>query len=164
MLPSIGLRSFVKRSLGLGGRTSLNPGDVAPELDAVDARGKRWTLAELRGQRAVVYFYPKDDTPGCTREACDFRDQSAELGAVVLGVSTDAAASHTAFIQKYNLGFPLLADTDGAVSRRYGVLDGGVSRRATFVLDREGRLAWIADPVKVEGHVAAVKAAVEALP
>lgn len=164
MLPSFGLRSFVKRSLGLGGRTQLQVGDVAPELDAVDARGKRWTLADLRGQRAVIYFYPKDDTPGCTKEACEFRDQGADLGAAVLGVSTDAAESHRAFIQKFNLGFSLLADTDAALSKRWGVLDGNTSRRATFVLDREGRIAWVCDPVKVEGHVAAVKAAVQALP
>ena len=164
MLPTFGIRSFVKRSLGLGGRTSLNVGDVAPELDGVDARGKRWTLAELRGQRAVVYFYPKDDTPGCTREACEFRDQGADLGATVLGVSTDGMESHSVFAQKFNLGFPLLADTDGTLSKRWGVLDGGTSRRVTFVLDREGRIAWVCDPVKVDGHVAAVKAAVQALP
>ena len=91
MLPTFGIRSFVKRSLGLAGRTSLQVGDVAPELDSVDVRGKRWTLADLRGQRAVIYFYPKDDTPGCTREACEFRDQGADLGATVLGISTDGA-------------------------------------------------------------------------
>ena len=164
MIPSIGLRSRVKRALGLGGRTSLHPGDVAPDLDVADATGKRWTLAELRGQRAVVYFYPKDDTPGCTREACDLRDRHPALGAVVLGVSTDEAASHRAFAQKFNLPFPLLADVGGAMARRWGVLDGANARRATFVLDREGRIAAVWDPVKVDGHGAEVAAAVAELP
>jgi peroxiredoxin Q/BCP len=164
MMPSFGLRSRVKRALGLGGRTHLQVGEMAPEIDVADAAGKRWALSDLRGQPAVVYFYPADDTPGCTREACEFRDQHHHLGGAVFGVSTDAAASHTAFAQKFNLGFPLLVDTGGAMSRRWGVLDGERSRRVTFVLDREGRIAHIVDPVRVDGHVWEVKAALKALP
>jgi len=164
MLPSFGIRRTLKNALGLGGRTHLKVGQTAPALDIADADGKMWSLSELRGQVAVVYFYPKDDTPGCTREACEFRDQSRHLGAVVLGVSTDRPESHTAFAQKFNLGFPLLSDVEGAVARRWGVQDGEVARRVTFVLDREGRIANVFEPVKVDGHVWEVKAAVQALP
>ncbi len=164
MLPSFGLRSRLKRALGLGGRTHLQVGEVAPDIEVADETGKVWSLAELRGQKAVIFFYPADDTPGCTRESCDFRDHAAELGGVVLGVSTDAAASHVAFSQKFNLRFPLLADVGGEMSRRWGVLDGSTARRASFVIDREGRIALVVDPVKVDGHVAEVRAAMLALP
>jgi peroxiredoxin Q/BCP len=164
MLPSFGVRSRLKRALGIGGKTHLEVGQVAPDLEVRDETGKLWSLSELRGQKAVLYFYPADDTPGCTRESCDFRDQSAQLGGVVLGVSTDSAASHVAFSQKFKLGFPLLADEGGELSRRWGVLDGKNARRATFVLDREGRIAHIVDPVRVEGHVAEIREAMLALP
>jgi thioredoxin-dependent peroxiredoxin len=164
MLPSFGIRARVKRALGLGGRTHLQVGEVAPDIEVADETGKLWSLADLRGQKAVLFFYPADDTPGCTREACDFRDQGAQLGGVVLGISTNAAASHVAFAQKFNLGFPLLADVGGNMSQRWGVLDGSVSRRSTFVIDREGRIAHVVDPVRVEGHVAEVRKAMEDLP
>jgi peroxiredoxin Q/BCP len=159
-----GLRRIVKNALGLAGKSPLKPGDAAPSLDVADATGKCWSLSELRGRKAVIYFYPKDDTPGCTREACDFRDQHATLDAVVLGVSGDDAQSHTAFAHKFNLAFPLLADTDGALASRYGCWSDGAARRATFVLDREGRISHVFDPVKVDGHVGEVKAALNALP
>ncbi len=164
MLPSFGVRSRLKRALGFGGTTHLEVGQVAPDLEVRDETGKLWSLSGLRGQKAVLYFYPADDTPGCTRESCDFRDQSDQLGGVVLGVSTDSAASHVAFSQKFKLGFPLLADVGGELSRRWGVLDGKNARRATFVIDREGRIAHIVDPVRVEGHVAEIREAMLALP
>lgn len=164
MLPSFGVRSRLKRALGFGGKTHLEVGQVAPDLEVRDETGKLWSLSELRGQKAVLYFYPADDTPGCTRESCDFRDQSAQLGGVVLGVSTDSAASHVAFSQKFKLGFPLLVDEGGELSRRWGVLDGKNARRATFVIDRECRIAHIVDPVRVEGHVAEIHEAMLALP
>ncbi len=162
----MGLRDRLKDALGLGGKTHLHETGAAPELGVADATGKMWKINDLRGRVAVVYFYPKDDTPGCTKEACAFRDQAANLGeAVVLGVSSDAAASHQAFAQKFNLGFPLLADTTGEVAKRWGVRGaGGVPRRVTFVIDREGRIARIFEPVKVEGHAEEVLAAVRELP
>ena len=119
----MGLRDRIKGALGLGAHTHLTEGAAAPALDIPDASGKVWKLADLRGKPAVIYFYPKDDTPGCTKEACAFRDQLSRYnGAVVLGVSTDDSRSHTAFTQKFNLNFPLLADARGEVAVRYGVL------------------------------------------
>jgi peroxiredoxin Q/BCP len=161
----MGIRDRIKGALGLGGKTHLTEGAAAPELDAPDATGKFWKINDLRGKPAVVYFYPKDDTPGCTKEACSFRDNAARLGeTTVLGVSVDTAASHTAFAQKFNLNFPLLADVGGALSKRWGVLGGAVPRRVTFVLDREGRIAKVFEPVKVEGHTDEVLAALRELP
>lgn len=157
------IRNFIKSRLGLGKKTHLHVGDAVPAIDCMDAAGKRWSAADLRGRNAVIYFYPADDTPGCTKEACSFRDHHASLGAQILGVSTDGADSHRAFASKFNLPFPLLADTDGAMSRRFGVLDGN-SRRATFVIDREGRIAAIFDPVNVSGHTEAVASALTSLP
>lgn len=162
----MGLRDRLKDALGLGGKTHLLEGGAAPELGVADATGKMWKINDLRGRSAVVYFYPKDDTPGCTKEACSFRDHAADLGgAVVLGVSCDAADSHRAFAQKFNLNFPLLADTTGELSKRWGVRGAmGVPRRVTFVLDREGRIARVFEGVKVDGHTAEVLAALRELP
>lgn len=151
------LKRLVKSALGLQKPTHLKAGDPAPALDAADAEGRRWTLADLAGRPFILYFYPKDDTPGCTKEACAFRDQ--QVGGQVLGVSTDHADSHRAFGRKFNLNFPLLADPDGALSRRYGVFDDGVARRVTFVVDGKGRIVKVFDPVKVGGHADEVAAA-----
>ena len=143
--------------------TVLKAGDFAPELGAMDATGKHWTLADLRGRPAVVYFYPKDDTPGCTKEACAFRDVA--LPAQVLGVSMDHADSHRAFAQKFNLGFPLLSDTDGAISRRWGVLGWrGAPRRVTFLLGADRRISHVFDLVKVEGHAEEIRQALAKSP
>jgi peroxiredoxin Q/BCP len=161
----MGLRSrVISAVMNAGGGTKLKVGDPAPELGARDAHGKTWTLADLRGKPAVIYFYPKDDTPGCTKEACSFRDSYARFsGATLLGVSRDAAPSHSAFAQKFNLPFPLLADEDGAIVKRYDVVNLlGQTRRVTFVLDKAGRIARIFDPVTVEGHTPDVLAAVNA--
>ncbi len=163
MATPLHLRSRFKSLLGLGGKTHLAPGDVAPEIDAADHTGRNWNLAELRGKKAVIYFYPADDTPGCTREACDFRDQAGSLDATVLGVSGDDASSHAAFAAKFNLTFPLLVDTGGALATRYGTWNDGLARRATFVIDRAGKIAAVFDPVSVNGHVAEVKAALSRL-
>ncbi|MES2638447.1 MAG: peroxiredoxin [Myxococcota bacterium] len=162
----MGLRDRLKDALGLGGKTHLQEGGAAPELGVADATGKVWHINDLRGRTAVVYFYPKDDTPGCTKEACSFRDHALQMGeSVVLGVSGDAPESHRAFAQKFNLGFPLLADTTGELTKRWGVRGAmGVPRRVTFVLDREGRIARIFEPVKVDGHTAEVLAALRELP
>lgn len=121
-------------------------------------------LKELRGRVVVLYFYPRDNTPGCTTEACDFRDVYADLnagGAVVLGVSTDSLASHQKFRAKHQLPFPLLADEDAAVAKLYGVykqknMYGKVSwgiERSTFVIDADGRVIRAYRKVKVPGHV-----------
>ena len=145
---------------------ALQIGDPAPEFTLPDQDGNPVSLSQLKGKRVVIYFYPKDDTPGCTKEACSFRDHASELGgAVVLGVSCDAADSHRAFAQKFNLNFPLLADTTGELSKRWGVRGAmGVPRRVTFVLDREGRIARVFEGVKVDGHTAEVLAALRELP
>ena len=124
-------------------------------------------LADLRGRTVVLYFYPKDDTPGCTKEACEFRDHSRSLnktGAVVLGVSPDSVESHKRFREKYGLDFQLLADTDHKVAEAYGVWQRksmygrkywGIVR-TTFVINEKGRIARIFQKVKPAGHAAEV--------
>ncbi len=142
---------------------SLTVGMEAPDFSLPSTTGDRITLSQFRGRRVVLYFYPKDDTPGCTMEACAFRDNMARIeakDAVVLGVSLDDELSHQRFTQKYNLPFPLLADMDAAVSRKYGTykeknLYGrtfwGIER-TTFVIDRDGKVENVFRRVKVEGH------------
>ena len=148
--------------------TSLLPviGKPAPDFTLPSTTGENISLKQFKGKKTVVlYFYPKDETPGCTREACDFRDQFAEFekhNTVILGVSSDGMESHQHFREKQRLPFPLLADEDTAVSKMYGVykqknLYGKKSmgiERTTFVIDRTGRIAQIYPKVKVEGHVA----------
>jgi peroxiredoxin Q/BCP len=126
------------------GEPGIKVGDAAPEFDLTDAAGKRVRLSDFRGKRNVVlYFYPKDDTPGCTKEACSFRDsyQSfTEAGAEVIGVSSDDGASHQKFAEKFHLPFTLVSDTGGSVRKRYGVPAtlGLLPGRVTFVIDRDG--------------------------
>ncbi|WPB78501.1 thioredoxin-dependent thiol peroxidase [Archangium violaceum] len=139
-------------------------GHPAPDFQLKDQNGNDVKLSRLRGKNVVLYFYPKDDTPGCTREACDFRDEHSALeaaGAVVLGVSPDDTKSHQKFATKFSLPFPLLADTERQVCDAYGVwgeksLYGrkflGVTR-ATFLIDTEGNVARVWPKVKVDGHV-----------
>ena len=147
----------------LGRTLTLEVGQVAPDFTLLDDAGAPVRLSSFRGKKVVVYFYPKDDTPGCTKEACAFRDGVAELkvkGAVVLGVSADSVESHGKFKAKYRLNFPLLSDDQKTVSHAYGVwkqksLYGrtymGIER-TTFLIDEQGRLARIFPNVKVEGH------------
>jgi peroxiredoxin Q/BCP len=126
------------------GEPGIKVGDAAPEFDLTDAAGKRVRLSDFRGKRNVVlYFYPKDDTPGCTKEACSFRDsyQSfTDAGAEVVGVSSDDGASHQKFAEKFHLPFTLVSDTGGSVRKRYGVPAtlGLLPGRVTFVIDRDG--------------------------
>lgn len=129
----------------------LKVGDVAPDFETVDDSGKPVKLSEFRGKRVVLYFYPKDDTPGCTAQACGFRDKYADIeakNAVVLGVSTDDVDSHQKFKAKYGLNFPLLVDRDHSIAEAYGVWGErsfagrtymGVSR-SHFVIDESGKL------------------------
>ncbi len=140
-------------------------GRPAPDFTLPSTTGEPISLKQFKGKKTVVlYFYPKDETPGCTREACDFRDHAEEFEqarVVVLGVSTDPMESHLRFQAKQKLPFPLLSDEDAAVSKLYGVykqknLYGkkhlGIER-TTFVIDRTGRVAQIWPKVKVDGHI-----------
>ncbi|MGQ9872005.1 thioredoxin-dependent thiol peroxidase [Leptodesmis sp.] len=147
----------------------LNIGDPAPDFSLPDANGNLVKLADLKGQRVVLYFYPRDNTPGCTKEACAFRDSYAEFQdreVVILGVSTDDAKSHEKFATKYNLPFPLLIDAEGAVAAAYdsyglkkfmGKEYMGITRN-TFVIGPDGRIEKIYKKVKPEAHVAEVLA------
>ncbi|GMA62235.1 thioredoxin-dependent thiol peroxidase [Alicyclobacillus fastidiosus] len=154
--------------------SELHVGDVAPDFSSIDQDGNTVSLEGLKGQVVVLYFYPKDDTPGCTKEACAFRDMSAtfaEAGAAIYGVSRDTAKSHQKFREKYSLNFPLLADEDSAICEAYGVLKeknmyGKTSigiERTTFIIDADGKIAAIFPKVKVDGHVDEVLAKVRDL-
>jgi thioredoxin-dependent peroxiredoxin len=148
---------------------TLKSGDVAPDFSLPDARGNLVKLSELRGKRVVLYFYPRDNTPGCTKEACGFRDVYSHYRAsdiVVLGVSTDDAKAHTKFITKFDLPFPLLSDEGGKVAESYesyglkkfmGKEYMGVSRN-TVVIDPEGKIEKIYLKVKPENHAADILA------
>jgi len=139
------------------------PGEAAPEFELSDDRDEVVRLADFRGRKVVLYFYPKDDTSGCTKQACELRDRIDEVetrGAVVLGVSPDDIASHQRFRDKYDLPFRLLADTDHRVAETYGVwkeksLYGRKywgTERTTFVIDEDGRIAQVLPKVKPAGH------------
>lgn len=141
----------------------LKEGDKAPDFNAKDQNGNDVKLADLSGQRVVLYFYPKDDTPGCTKEACSFRDADdvyTSKGIKVLGVSTDSEKSHQKFISKFSLPFDLLADTDKKIVEDYGVWGEksmygrkymGTNRK-TFLIDGDGKIVKIFDKVKVDQH------------
>ena len=148
----------------------LKPGDKAPSFSLSSDSGRNVSLADLTGKKVVLYFYPKDDTSGCTIEACEFRDSWSSVragGAVVLGVSPDGEAAHRKFKEKYALPFPLLVDPDHRVAEQYGAW-GDKSMygrkykgilRTTFLIDEEGRVARVFPKVRPKGHAAAVLAA-----
>ena len=141
----------------------IKEGTVAPNFTANNANGEFIRLKDLRGRKVVLYFYPKDDTPGCTKEACSFRDAFADFrkrGIEVLGVSTDSEASHKKFAAKYKLPFTLLADPDHAIADAYGVYGEkkfmgrtymGV-KRMTFLIDEKGKIKKLFEKVKPEEH------------
>lgn len=152
----------------------IKVGDLAPDFELPDAEGKSVRLSSFRGHPVVLYFYPKDFTPGCTKEACDFRDNYAplqELGAVVIGISPDDSGSHSKFIREHQLPFTLLADTDRKVIDRFGFW--GVKKmygkeyegviRSTVLIDGEGRVQKVWRNVQVDGHVSEVIEAVRDL-
>jgi peroxiredoxin Q/BCP len=141
----------------------LNIGDEAPEINAKDENGNNFQLSAHKGKKIVLYFYPKDSTPGCTTQACNLKDNYAELqkrGYEVVGVSADSEVKHQKFIAKYDLPFTLLADTDKKVIQDYGVwglkkfmgkeYDG--IHRTTFVIDEEGKIEEIIQKVKTKAH------------
>ena len=152
----------------------LKVGDKAPEFTLPSSDGSQVSLKDLKGKPFILYFYPKDDTPGCTKEACDFRDlrkkfQSAD--AEIYGVSFDSIKSHQKFTTKYKLPFPLLADEDKSVAQKYGVYKQksfmGKSymgiERSTFVIGPDQKIAKVFPKVKVDGHADEVLAAVKSL-
>lgn len=147
--------------LGLHGAQAgeINVGDPAPKFALLDQESKGHTLANYRGRWVVLYFYPKDDTPGCTTEACNFRDDLPALRALnvqILGISVDDSKSHARFAQKYQIPFPLLVDKEGDVARLYGSLWSigplRIAKRYTFVIDPDGRIAKIYRNVKPVSH------------
>jgi peroxiredoxin Q/BCP len=147
----------------------LKAGDDAPDFEAEDGDGTTWRLSDLRGKKVILYFYPADDTPGCTREACDFRDSQSvftDAGYVVLGASPQGAESHQAFSSQYHLNFPLLVDEDMSLAKKYGTA--GVFgkfenipltvQRSTFVIDENGKLEQALYGVSSRSHVNDLKA------
>ena len=145
------------------------PGDPAPLVQGKDQDGKEWKLNQAIGKKIVLlYFYPKDDTPGCTKEACGLRDRMGDLkkdNVEVIGVSFDSGESHQKFISKYNLNFPLVADTDGKIADAYGVRMAGKSmaRRVSFLIGKDGKIVHVTDNPKAEVHLEEMKDAVAGL-
>ena len=137
--------------------TSVQVGAPAPQFTSLLTTGDVVKLNQYKGKKLVLYFYPKDDTTGCTIEACGLRDQYEkirDLGAEVLGVSVDDVASHQRFTQKFNLPFQLVADSDKSITKAYDVLSekSNMARRVTFIIDEKGIVEKIFDPVKADQH------------
>jgi peroxiredoxin Q/BCP len=152
-----------------GGKTP-QVGDKAPLIEGTDQDGKPWKLADHMGKQVVLlYFYPKDDTPGCTTQACGLRDRMGDLKkdhVQVVGVSFDSAASHQKFRDKYSLNFPLLADTDGKIADAFGVrreAGKNMARRASFLIGLDGKIAHVTDVPSANVHLAEMKEAVAKL-
>lgn len=149
----IGYRSYAHAGSG------LQEGQNAPDFSLLDANGKTHALTDYRNHYLVLYFYPKNDTPGCTKEACQFRDdmhQLEKLGAKIVGVSIDSSQSHKEFAEKYHLPFPLLADTNGEVADKYHALTNllivKIAKRHTFLIDPQGKISKIYTSVNVSNH------------
>lgn len=153
LIAILGYRHYANSTGGL-----MN-GDDAPDFALQDANGSTHTLSDYRGSYLVLYFYPKDDTPGCTKEACNFRDdmtQLEKLGAKVVGISVDSTESHGKFAEKYHLPFPLLADTDGSIAQRYHALTNlmliKIAKRHTFLIGPDGKIRKIYTNVDASRH------------
>lgn len=139
----------------------LAVGTDAPAFTTKDTNGNTVSLSDFAGKTVVLYFYPKDDTPGCTKQACSFRDAQSEYiskGIVVLGVSADDEAGHQAFTQKYNLNFPLLADTNKSIITAYDVDGGGYAKRVTYIIDGNGKIIDVDAAVNTSTHASDVLA------
>mgnify|MGYP001765744889 CR=1 FL=1 len=145
--------------------THLKPGDPAPEFSAPGTDGRLLRSTDFLGQKLILYFYPMDDTPGCTKQACSLRDTHAAIaarGAAILGVSAQGSASHRRFSEKFHLDFPLLADTDLRIAKAYGVAGSGLggllrsivkfSERVTFIIDENGRISHVIDDPDCPDH------------
>jgi thioredoxin-dependent peroxiredoxin len=140
---------------------SLSIGDLAPAFTAKDTNGNTVSLSNFAGKTVVLYFYPKDDTPGCTKEACSFRDSYAEYQGkdiIVLGVSADDESSHQKFTEKFNLPFPLLADVDHSIIKAYDVDGGGYAKRITYTIAPTGKISHVYTSVKTETHASDILA------
>jgi peroxiredoxin Q/BCP len=142
---------------------ALQAGDHAPDFQSIDQDGNPISLSDYKGKKIVLYFYPKDNTPGCTAESCDLRDNYQKLqaqGYVVLGISSDSSKSHRKFIDKYELPFPLIADEDKSVHEKYGTwveksMYGRTymgTARTTFLIDEEGKISEVISKVKTKAH------------
>ena len=140
---------------------ALAVGTDAPAFTTKDTNGNTVSLSDFAGKTVVLYFYPKDDTPGCTKQACSFRDAKSEYtskGIVVLGVSADDEAGHQAFTNKYNLNFPLLADTNKSIITAYDVDGGGYAKRVTYIIDGSGKIIDVDASVNTSTHASDVLA------
>jgi peroxiredoxin Q/BCP len=138
-------------------------GTDAPKFTAKDTNGNTVSLSDFADKTVVLYFYPKDDTPGCTKQACSFRDANEEYHGkdiVVLGVSADDESSHQQFTQKYNLPFTLLADTDRTIIKAYDVDGGGKAMRVTYVIDSSGKITHVDSSVNTSTHASDVLSAI----
>ncbi len=152
--------------------TKLKMGDAAPDFTAHTTDGSTVSLKDYRGKKLIMYFYPMDDTPGCTAQACSLRDANLDIaakGAAVLGVSTQDKASHQKFTSKYKLNFPLLSDQDRVVGKAYGTIGGGgllsaaksmmgMADRVTFIIDEKGKIAHVIDSPDTKNHAEEVLA------
>lgn len=141
----------------------LTPGTIAPQFSANDQDGNKHSLSDYKGKKVALYFYPKDDTPGCTKQACSLRDNYSDLlskGIQIFGVSVDDENSHKKFVQKFELPFPLLADTEKEIVTAYGVWGEKSmygkkymgTQRVTYLINEEGIIASVIDKVKVDDH------------
>jgi len=158
VIAAIALTLLMFRSISFAGKLPV-PGDAAPDFNLPDAKLQTHTLADYSGKWLVLYFYPKNDTPGCTKEACAFRDdlfQIEKLNARVVGISVDDTDSHAKFAKKYNLPFPLLADKEGKVADSYGALTIlgiiKIAKRYTYLIDPEGKIAKVYLSVDTSRH------------
>ncbi|MBN4003036.1 MULTISPECIES: peroxiredoxin [unclassified Nostoc] len=141
----------------------LAVGTDAPAFTAKDTNGNTVSLSDFAGKTVVLYFYPKDDTPGCTKQACSFRDAQSQYQGkdiAILGVSADDEVSHQAFTQKYNLNFPLLADSDKSLIKAFDVDGGGYAKRVTYVIDPSGKITHVDANVNTSNHASDILAAV----
>jgi thioredoxin-dependent peroxiredoxin len=170
MIRRLSLLSALLLSFTVGAIAAPKVGDKAPEFSAKDQTGKTWDLKDLEGKKVVLlYFYPKDNTPGCTKEACGLRDRMSDLekdNVQVLGVSFDNAKSHQNFISKFNLNFPLLVDTNGKIADEYGARMTArptMARRVSFLIGKDGTIKHITDNPSADVHLKEMKEAVAQL-
>lgn len=148
-------------------RVTLQPGTEIPDFKAKDFDGNVVEKEDLLGEQFIIYFYPKNDTPGCTQEACEFRDfmdDFDDLEVMVVGVSPDTQESHQKFMEKHELNFPLISDENGDMGKKFGIAEDVSGQlnytRSTFFCDENGVIQWVESPVKVEGHVKRVLEAI----